>query len=225
MKYLEIINRGGPFMYPILIVSIFALSIMAERIYYLFVRLHLNVREFSRKIFHAVEGGGVNRAISYCHQFSYHPLCRVLNAALLKANRGDKEVERAMEGAFLEVSPTVQQRTGYLSLLANVATLMGLLGTIFGLIQAFKGVTLADAAMKQEMLAKGIAVAMSTTAFGLIVAIPCLIAYHILTNRQNHILDTIQESGTQLLNLISASNRDLRAGPSRVEELGQSRRR
>ena len=124
-----------------------------------------------------------------------------------------------MEGAYLEAAPILQKRTGYLSMLANVATLLGLLGTILGLIQAFHGVTLQDTTMKQEVLAKGIAVAMSTTAFGLIVAIPCLIAFHILTSRQNQILDSIQHAATQLLNLVSASNRDLRAGPKKVSNM------
>ena len=221
MKYLDILNRGGMFMYPILIVSIVGLTIVGERVYALFYKLRLNTREFTQRVCHSVEGGHVNRALSFCSQFIHHPLAKVMNAGLLKANRGDKEIERAMEGAFLEEAPVVQKRVGTLSMLANVSTLLGLLGTIFGLIQAFRGVTMGE--MAKEELAKGIAVAMSTTAFGLIVAIPLLIAFHVLSNRQNKILDAMQHGATKLLNLISGSNRDLRAGPRRVSEAGKRR--
>ncbi|MCB0308092.1 MAG: MotA/TolQ/ExbB proton channel family protein, partial [Bdellovibrionales bacterium] len=209
-------NQGGFFMYPIMGVSIVGLTIIAERAYHLFIELSMNMTHFSRRIYSAVEAGDVNGAIQECHKYFSHPLAQVLNAALLKANRGDKEIERAIQGKYLQVAPVVQKRLGYLSMAANISTLMGLLGTIIGLIQCFQGVALADAAAKQEVLSKGISVAMFTTAAGLVVAIPCLIGFHVLTNRQNRILDVIQESATELLNLISASNRDLRAGPKRV---------
>lgn len=216
MKYFEVFNAGGFFMYPILAVSIVGLAITIDRVYHLFIQLSLNMGEFSRRIYACVEAGDINSAIQECHRHFKHPLAQVLNAALLKANRGDKEIERAITGKYLQVSPDIQKRLGYLSMSANVSTLLGLLGTIFGLIESFKGVALADAAAKQEVLAKGISVAMFTTAAGLIAAIPCLVAYQILSTRQNKILDAIQESATDLLNLISASNRDLRAGPQKV---------
>lgn len=213
---LAILNKGGIFMYPILAVSIVALTIMVERAYYLFFELSLNTKDFSQRIFRSVESGDINGAIQACHSFFNHPLPQVLNAALVKANRGDKEIERAISSKYMQVSPAVSERTGYLSMLANVATLMGLLGTIIGLIQCFKAVANAEAAAKQEALANGISVAMFTTASGLIVAIPCLIGFNILMNRQNKILDSIQESAIELLNMISASNKDLRVGPQRV---------
>lgn len=216
MNVIEMIDKGGFFMYPILITSFIAMVFIAERAYYLFFELSLNMTEFSNRIFRAVEAGDVNGAIKECHYFFKHPLPQILNAALAKANRGDKEIERAIQAKYLQAAPKVQERVGYLSMLANVATLLGLLGTIIGLIQSFKAVALADAAAKQEALANGISVAMSTTAFGLIVAIPCLLAFNILSNRQNKILDHMQESATELLNLISASNKDLRMGPQKV---------
>lgn len=211
-----LLNKGGFFMYPILAVSIVALTIMVERAYYLYFELSLNTKDFSQRVYRAVESGDINGAIQACHSFFKHPMPQVLNAALIKANRPDKEIERAIAGKYMDVTPAVTERIGYLSMLANVATLMGLLGTIVGLIQCFKGVANADAAAKQEVLASGISVAMFTTASGLIVAIPCLIGFNILSNRQNAILDGIQQSSIELLNMISASNKDLRVGPKRV---------
>jgi biopolymer transport protein ExbB/TolQ len=93
-------------------------------------------------------------------------------------------------------------------MLSNTATLVGLLGTIFGLIAAFKGVGLADAAMKQQALAAGISVAMFTTAFGLIAAIPMLIFYHFVQNKANALVDAIQEAAVTLVNHLSAINRE-----------------
>ncbi|MBW1871864.1 MAG: MotA/TolQ/ExbB proton channel family protein [Deltaproteobacteria bacterium] len=117
------------------------------------------------------------------------------------------EIRRALEQTTAKVSPQIQKRTPYLATLANVATLLGLLGTIFGLIMAFEGVEMASAAKKQEVLARGISVAMSTTAFGLIVAIPTTIAHAIITARQNVLLDTIEDSAMTLFNHLSAKNR------------------
>ncbi|MFH1263874.1 MAG: MotA/TolQ/ExbB proton channel family protein [Pseudomonadota bacterium] len=224
-KYFQILNQGGFFMYPILLCSIIGLAITVERAFFLFFKLRLNSKEFVSKIAHAVEGGHVQRALDYCNQYLYHPLAKVLSAGLLKGNRGDKEIQGAMEGAYLEAAPVIQKRTGALSMLANVSTLLGLLGTIQGLIMAFRGVTAADAALKQEILAKGIAVAMFTTFFGLVVAIPCLVAYYMLVNRQNLILDSIQFGANQVMNVVSASNRESRTATlKRVAGTEQGRR-
>jgi biopolymer transport protein ExbB/TolQ len=222
-KYFAILNEGGFFMYPILACSIVALAVMAERFYALYFGLRLNSAEFTRKVLQAIEGGHINKALDYCNRFAKHPLAKVLTAGLLKANRGDKEIERAMEGAYLDVAPVIQKRAGSLAVMANIATLLGLLGTVQGLIRSFHGVIIADVATKQQMLAQGIAVALLATAFGLLVAIPCLITYYMLTTRQNKILDSIQHAATELLNLVSASNRDLRAGPARVTDLNRGR--
>jgi biopolymer transport protein ExbB len=218
-KYFQILNEGGLFMYPILACSIVALAVMLERAYALYFKLRINSTDLTQKVLHAIEGGHINRAIDYCNRLIAHPLAKVLNAGLQKANRGDKEIERAMEGAYLEVAPVVQKRTGSLAVMANVATLLGLLGTVQGLIHSFRGVIHSDVTVKQMMLAQGISVALLATAFGLFVAIPCLILFYIYTTKQNHILDSIQHAATELLNLISASNKDLRAGPARVTEM------
>ncbi|MFQ5561357.1 MAG: MotA/TolQ/ExbB proton channel family protein, partial [Nitrospinota bacterium] len=96
------------------------------------------------------------------------------------------------------------RRINYLAMIANISTLLGLLGTIFGLITAFKGVSNADAAVKQEILAQGISVAMMTTAFGLIVAVPCIIGYYILNNRGDRIVGQFDEKALTLFNALSS---------------------
>jgi biopolymer transport protein ExbB/TolQ len=99
-----------------------------------------------------------------------------------------------MELAAMSELPKLEKRTNYLSLLANIATLLGLLGTIFGLIDSFKAVTAADASQKAALLAQGIAVAMNTTAFGLVVAIPTLVVYSILNERSGAVVNEINEN-------------------------------
>ena len=113
----------------------------------------------------------------------------------------------AIDEATLEVGPILNKRTSYLSMLANVATLLGLLGTIMGLIQAFEAVAHASAEMKQTLLAAGISVAMYTTAGGLIVAIPTLILHAIILARTNKILDDVDQYGLKTVNLLTARRR------------------
>ena len=110
---------------------------------------------------------------------------------------------------MLRTAPTIRKRIGYLATLGNVATLLGLLGTIFGLIQAFEGVSMADPATKQEILARGISIAMLTTAFGLIVAIPCLLSHAFLQNKSMQMIEGLEEKAFTLFNKISALHRDI----------------
>jgi biopolymer transport protein ExbB len=206
---LELFTKGGMFMYLILGVSVFGFAIILERAYQLYLRYRIDEQGLLRNVIGAVDSQQYHRAMELCNRRSSHPLTRVLKAGLTKGNRSDKEIQRAMEEEAVRVAPKVNARVNYLAMLSNVSTLLGLLGTIFGLIAAFKGVGLADAAMKQQALAKGISVAMFTTAFGLIVAIPLLIAFHILQNKANAIIETIQESGITLLNHLSTINRQI----------------
>ena len=132
---------------------------------------------------------------------------KVVKAGLTRANRTEKEIENAIDEATLEVGPLINKRTAYLSMLANVATLIGLLGTIIGLVQAFDAVAVASAETKQQLLAQGIAVAMYTTAGGLIAAIPTLVGHSIIVNRSNKILDDVDQYGLKTVNLLTARRR------------------
>ncbi|MBW1810485.1 MAG: MotA/TolQ/ExbB proton channel family protein [Deltaproteobacteria bacterium] len=210
MGFLEQFNpfsRAGIWMFLILMVSVYTLTLVIERSYALWFRFKIDANQILSRILSFVDSNNYSRAIEVCNSRQSHPMCVVLKSGLLKANRSDLEIRRALEQTTAKVSPQIQKRTPYLATLANVATLLGLLGTIFGLIMAFEGVEMASAAKKQEVLARGISVAMSTTAFGLIVAIPTTIAHAIITARQNVLLDTIEDSAMTLFNHLSAKNR------------------
>ncbi|MBI3179441.1 MAG: MotA/TolQ/ExbB proton channel family protein [Deltaproteobacteria bacterium] len=206
---LEFMEKGGMFMWPILACSVFALAIMAERAFALWLRFRLNAEQFLNQIIGYLEEKKFSRAIEVCNVEGKHPLAEVLKSGLMKANESDREIQRAMETTTLKVSGKVTARISYLSMLANASTLLGLIGTIQGLIQSFAGIASADAAAKQDILSKGIAVAMYTTFFGLLVAIPNVIAYSILTNRQNSLLTQIEVTATDLFNYLSARNQRL----------------
>jgi biopolymer transport protein ExbB/TolQ len=135
----------------------------------------------------------IDRAIKLCSAAFLAALPRVIKAGLMRANKGPEEIQNAVEEATLEIVPIVTKRTTVLQQIANIATLLGLLGTILGLIAAFDALKNPNipADQRQSMLAGGIAMAMNTTAFGLIVAIPCLVAQVFLTSVTKKIIDEI----------------------------------
>lgn len=204
----SLFNDGGPFMYVILTVSITAFALFCERAAYLYFRLNMNTDSAYRKIATLLEKMNYRGALDECTRIENHPLGRILKSGLLKADKRDKEIELVMEENIMREIGVVKARINYLTLFANISTLLGLLGTILGLISAFKGVSSANAAMKQEILAKGISVAMLTTAFGLIVAIPCLIGFYLLNNRSESIIGQLEEKSLALYNLLTAMKRE-----------------
>ncbi|MEW5803841.1 MAG: MotA/TolQ/ExbB proton channel family protein [bacterium] len=205
---LDLLQSGGIFMYFILGVSVIALALFCERASFLFFRLKLNTDHALQKILVLLEKMNYHGAIEECSRMEKHPLGRILKAGLLKSDRKDKEIERALEENIMREVPLIRMRINYLALFANISTLLGLLGTIHGLIIAFQGVSSANAAMKQEILANGISTAMQTTAFGLIVAIPCLVAYYILNNRGNYLIDQFEEKAYRLFNVLCSLKKD-----------------
>ncbi len=206
---MDLLAKGGIFMLPIMMVSIAALALIIERVYTLWLRYRLDEEGFVKGLMHALDEQDFAGALEECARAENNPLSRVLRAGLLKVHRSDKEIERAMEEEMLRTAPTIRKRIGYLATLGNVATLLGLLGTIFGLIQAFEGVSMADPATKQEILARGISIAMLTTAFGLIVAIPCLLSHAFLQNKSIQMIEGLEEKAFTLFNKISALHRDI----------------
>ena len=213
---MDLLAKGGIFMLPILMVSIAALALILERVYTLWMRYRLDEEGFLKGLMHALDEQDFAGALEECARAENNPLSRVLRAGLLKVHRSDKEIERAMEEEMLRTAPTVRKRIGYLATLGNVATLLGLLGTIFGLIQAFEGVSMADPATKQEILARGISIAMLTTAFGLIVAIPCLLFHAFLQNKSIQMIEGLEEKAFTLFNKMSALHRDIEKKEVRV---------
>jgi biopolymer transport protein ExbB/TolQ len=193
---------GAIWMYLILATSIFAIGIAIERFIFLFFKYNINAQAFMAQIQKLVMADNIDRAIKLCNAAPSRALPRVIKAGLTRADKGEIEIQNAIEEVSLEVVPMVQKRTPALAAVANIATLLGLLGTVIGLIDAFKALEAADPSMQQQLLAAGIALAMSTTAFGLIVAIPTLTAHLILTGMTKKILDEIDLYSAKLENML-----------------------
>lgn len=199
-------EKGGWGMYPITVCSIFILAIAAERIQYLFFKASISKDAFIQAMRKYILAGNVGKALALCSQ-TPTPLANIVKSGLVKVNKSDSEVQAAMDEASLREMPRIEKRTAYLAMLANVAMLAGLLGTISGLITCFGAVAVADPAEKATQLALGISEAMHCTAFGLLTAIPGLLFFGVLQGKTQHLMDDINESSVAVLNLI-VTNRD-----------------
>jgi len=198
-------SGGGKGMYPIAICLVFALAVMADRIYVLFFTASIDKDQFVGGLKTHIFNGDLDKAIKYTAAAKPTPLTAIVKAGLINVPKGEDEVQAAMDEASLRELPRIEKRTGYLAMIGNVATLVGLLGTIGGLIQCFAGVAGVDASEKARVLSDGIAEAMNCTAFGLIVAIPALVAFSLLQGRTQHMVDDINETSVGVLNLIVAN--------------------
>jgi biopolymer transport protein ExbB len=199
----QFIQDGGPFMKVNIATSIVAVAIILERIIVLAFRLNLNAGPFMEQIQKLVLSGNVDRAVKLCGAAPRAALSRVIRAGLARANRGDQEVSRALEEAVLEVTPAISRRIAALWSLANVATLLGLIGTITGLIGTFKSLNAASPELKQQMLSKGIAEAMNNTAFGLGIAVTCIVAHLLLMSKAKAMVEDVEYNALRLENLLS----------------------
>ena len=199
----EAFRQGGIWMYLILGVSIFSIGIAIERFIFLFFKYNINAEAFMARIQKMVMADNIDRAIKLCNAAPSRALPKVIKAGLTRANKGEVEIQNAIEEATLEVVPKVQKRVGALNAIANIATLLGLLGTIIGLIDAFASLEkVQDPQKRQQALSRGISLAMNTTAFGLIVAIPTLTAHLLLSGMVKKILDEIDQYSVRLENLL-----------------------
>ncbi|MEE4302430.1 MAG: MotA/TolQ/ExbB proton channel family protein [Pseudomonadales bacterium] len=200
-------QNGGPFMYPILIVLALGLSIALERWVYL-TRTSLKNRSLWRKLMPHLQSGRFKEAADLAEKAD-SAIGRILGYGLARirsAGRRD-DVERAMEESMMEVTPHLEKRTHYLATFANLATLLGLLGTIIGLIEAFTAVAGADPAQKADLLSASISVAMNTTAFGLMVAIPLLFVHALLQTKTTEIIDSLEMVSVKFLNAVDEKRR------------------
>ena len=207
----EFFTKGGPFMYGILGVWIIAMATIIERFYFVYFRYNINGASFMAQVQKLIMANNVDRAIKLCNAESSSALGRVLKAGLTRANRTPEEVQDAIDVASLEIIPQVTKRTPMLGMWANIATLTGLLGTISGLIQAFRAVAEVTPEQKQAMLASGISIAMYTTEFGLIVAIPTMVFHALLQGRTTRLLDDVDHYSVKLHQLLKARSRGVTA--------------
>lgn len=196
-------RSGGPFMWVLLFVLAIAAAIMLERVIFYFFTCSQNSTLLLSKITNAISRDKVDEAIGSVRR-SNSPLNSLLAVALLKFKAGDKmeDIQEGVEEAAIHQIHRYSVRLNYLTLFANIATLLGLLGTITGLQLSFSSLANVEAAKKAAMLASGISQAMITTAFGLIVAVPCMAAYTFLSNRQAKLIKDLDETVVKLLNFM-----------------------
>jgi biopolymer transport protein ExbB len=196
-------GSGGIFMYPILLVFAVGVAIAAER----YITLTM-VTSKNKVVWDKVQPLLANGEFEEAREMTSKDestISQVLNMglSLQGAVRRREDIEIAMEESMMEIVPRLEKRTGYVALASSIATLLGLLGTIMGLIQAFTAVANANPAEKADLLSASISVAMNTTAFGLMVAIPLLITHAILTNKTGDIIDSLEMATVKALNVFS----------------------
>ena len=199
----EFFVTGGPFMYPILIVFAFGAAIAVERYFTLTMMKARNQRAWN-KLQPALMSGDFEKARDVTSKDD-SAIAQLLTMGLDRqgAVRRREDIEIAMEETMMEIIPQLEKRTPYVALASSIATLLGLLGTIMGLIQAFTAVANANPAEKADLLSASISVAMNTTAFGLMVAIPLLLTNTVLTAKTGEIIDSLEMASLKVLNVIS----------------------
>ena len=202
MSVIKFIQNGGFFMYPILLIMFIGLGIAIERIMFL-SRVKKANKELWDAVYPSIQKGDTEKALKAVKD-NETEIGRILEYGLTR-NRTAKnveDVETAMEEALMEVMPRLEARTPFIATFANVATLLGLLGTVQGLIVAFAAIANADPAQKGDLLSSSISVAMNTTAFGLIVAIPLLLLYAFLQSRTGEVVESLEMASIKLLNAL-----------------------
>ena len=199
---IKFFQDGGAFMYPIALIAALGAAVAIERWLYL-TRTAVGNRRLWGDVAPFLQRGDYSRALE-ATKASGSANAQILGYGLARiqtARRRD-DVEKAMEESLMEVMPRLEKRTHYLASFANIATLLGLLGTIIGLIQAFQAVANANPAEKADLLSASISVAMNTTAFGLMVAIPLLLLHSVLQSKTTEITDSLEMASVKFLNTV-----------------------
>lgn len=203
MEFISFIRDHFIHAAPVLLAAFFGVAIILERSRSLLQTYPMkDTRSFMQKIEELVSRSEMAQAVALCDQHIEKPVARVVKTALLRSHLPDEAVEQGLGIAISEESQKITKRTPFLATIANVATLMGLFGTILGLIQSFKAVADADPAQKSALLSNGISTAMNATMLGLGVAIPCMVAYAFLMNRTNKLQAEVDEAGLKTFDVL-----------------------
>lgn len=188
---------------PILIAGAIAIAIVVERTRALFSVYPIrDPQGFFEKLTELVLAGKLSEAIAVCDRNVGKPAAQIVKQALLRAHQPETLIEHGLQLSVGEATKKIQKRTTYLATIANVATLLGLFGTIAGLIQSFEAVGHADPQQKSALLAAGISTAMNATMMGLAVAIPCMVAYSFLMNKSNSLVSDVEHSAIHALDIL-----------------------
>ena len=203
-------QKGGPFMYAIGTIGVLVVAISVDRFIKIYFIYSIDSTPFMRQILKLIYSNNIDRAIKVCQIKNKAALPQVVKAGLMKVGKPVEDVQGALDEASLKVVPSLQYGLSFIATFANVSTLLGLLGTITGLITSFGSLAFADPSQKQQLLAKGIAEAMHCTAFGLIIAVSAIIIHSYLSNRASKIIDDIDRYSVTVLNAVSEQYRTVR---------------
>lgn len=203
-SFMEAFKENPTFLSMNLVVSAIVIAMIIERTAFQLSKYRVNSKEFFAQVKKLVTAGNIDRAIKLCDAGDY-PTLQLVKAGLTNANKGADEIDASMSEKMSEIKPAVQKRVGSLWSLANIATLIGLVGTVFGLISTFGAIAAEglSAADRQRILANGIAEAMYNTAFGLGIAVTCMIAHLILHQRAKNIEHDLDATQERVFNLLT----------------------
>lgn len=202
-SFSEFLSENWGHVLPIIISGIVALAIVVERLRALYwVYPIANEKKFFEGIQEHVMKGKLAEAMAICERYPSKPVAHVVKTALLRAHQPKDLVEDGLALVVEESTQLIQRRTHFLAMIANVATLLGLLGTIVGLIASFEAVATDNPGEKTALLAKGISTAMNATMMGLGVAIPCMVMFSFLINRTNRLTSSVETSAIRMVDLL-----------------------
>lgn len=200
----EQFQLGGKMMYPIAFCLAVTIAIIIERFSRIVYQYNIDGTSFMFEIQKYVLANDIDGAIRLCNGSGRAALPRVIKAGLQRASRDEHQIQNAVDAASLEVIPKIEKRLHYLGLIANLSTLLGLLGTISGLIYSFGEVAKAPASERQNVLSAGIAEALNCTAFGLLVAILAMVFHSWLSSKAATLIEEVDEYSVKLIDLLSA---------------------
>jgi len=197
---LEIFEKGGFLMYPIFLCSLIAVTIFFERMFYL-KSIKTKTKRFVLRIKNLVKKGSIELAISACRK-SPTPISKIMLAGLMKFGQGRNEMKEAIEDSANQEIPILERNLSTLSTIGNITPLLGLLGTVFGMVKAFNVIAIMGVG-KPEALAGGISEALLTTAFGLSIAIPTIVIFNYLSHRVDKLIREMEINCVELIDLLT----------------------
>jgi biopolymer transport protein ExbB len=207
-QWVEILHKGGPVMIPIILCSIFGLAVAAEKKWQLY-KAKVDTDKFLEDILSTVRNLKIKEAIDMCEAIK-NPISRILKAGIMKYDKSKEEIKQAMEDAALYEVPTLEKNLTSLATVAHISPLLGLLGTVTGLVRCFQVIEQRSstfAPVNPGELAGGIWEALITTVAGLLIAIPMFVIYNYLVSRVNSFILDMERSATELVNLLSEGKR------------------
>ena len=214
-------HQGGFWMWFIFVIQMVSFVVIFDRLWSLYIRRKLTQKEIALQFERDIRTGDLKNVIRRAEDLGFeNSINKVIVAGTSVAMNfgGQHEIQGKMDEVLLEEQADIEKRTGYLSMLGNVGTLAGLLGTIVGMIKAFSAVGIAELEQKALLLSQGISEAMNTTAYGLIMAIPALIMFAILQNRTNLLSEDLHQGALKVLNWLSYTYESIPSHPTRVNQ-------